>query len=144
VTFTNYGGSSGSTCGAQFQITFDKPDEIMSPGAAEASSTLSANSHNGSSRPTLGEARPTRTNESDTTDEEWQMFRLLSVIAPTSLSQPNHPTSKLRCHICHRTFVRPAHLDDHLNAHMGLKPHRCEGKCGNQNWYAVFVVVSWR
>jgi hypothetical protein len=50
-------------------------------------------------------------------------------------------SEELRCHICHETFIRRTRLDAHINGHMSLKPYKCDGECGDPDWYAAFVVV---
>jgi hypothetical protein len=39
------------------------------------------------------------------------------------------------CIICRRTFDRSNRARDHAYKHLGLKPHRCGGQCGEQLWY---------
>jgi hypothetical protein len=71
----------------------------------------------------------TRASEQEMTDEDQRSFSLLSV----------NP-QEFRCHICDRIFSRRSRLDAHVNTHLGLKPHKCDGRCGDPDWYAVFVV----
>jgi hypothetical protein len=55
----------------------------------------------------------------------------------------NAVSEELRCPECGRPFGRRSRLDAHINTHLGLKPYRCGGRCGDSEWYVIFVVVFW-
>jgi hypothetical protein len=60
--------------------------------------------------------------------------RMISSIGDLGSEEP-------RCYICLRTFSRRTRLEAHVNAHLGRKPYKCGGKCGDPKWYAVFVAL---
>ncbi|KAG8817550.1 hypothetical protein FRC17_011178, partial [Serendipita sp. 399] len=48
-------------------------------------------------------------------------------------------SNPLACTLCGATFNRQERLDDHMNAHSGLKPYACEGACGIKNCKMTFT-----